>query len=136
MSTHGLDRGLDEGRRTFQKDKMLGTYTSSPGLCHLSIEISRTRLTKEQAKLYLTLPQRWAFLIITHPWRTFPAGWILAGRTPAYRRPASQASCRGDPVPPFCNFNCQVVNFKALLCHSAISILILSLRGDPSSVIL
>ena len=41
MPTHGLDHGLDEGRQTFQKDKLLGTYTSSPGLRHLSIEISR-----------------------------------------------------------------------------------------------
>ena len=39
-------------------------------------------------------------IVKPHPWGTFPAEWIPAGQTPAYKRSTSQASCQGGPALP------------------------------------
>ena len=48
-------------------------------------------MLKKKAKTIIAKP---------HPWGTFPAEWIPAGQTPAYKRSTSQASCQGGPALP------------------------------------
>ena len=39
-------------------------------------------------------------VMFPYPWGTSLGGWTLAGQTPAYRRSAVPASCRGGRAPP------------------------------------